>query len=44
VIDNVKKRLAEMAGSLPEGVTIEPVYDRSTLIHAASTPAPHAAR
>src|SRR5262249_36042727 len=35
VIDNVKKRLSELAGSLPKGVTIQPVYDRSTLIHAA---------
>jgi copper/silver efflux system protein len=35
VIDNVKKRLAELAGSLPTGVTIESVYDRSTLIRAA---------
>jgi Cu(I)/Ag(I) efflux system membrane protein CusA/SilA len=35
VIDNVKKRIAEMAGSLPKGVEIEAVYDRSTLIHAA---------
>ena len=35
VIDNVKKRMAELAGSLPKGVEIQPVYDRSTLIHAA---------
>jgi Cu(I)/Ag(I) efflux system membrane protein CusA/SilA len=35
VIDNVKKRIAEMAGSLPNGVEIQAVYDRSTLIHAA---------
>jgi Cu(I)/Ag(I) efflux system membrane protein CusA/SilA len=35
VIDNVKKRLAELAGSLPSGVTVQPVYDRSDLIHAA---------
>ena len=35
VIDNVKKRLAELAGSLPKGVDIQPVYDRSTLIYAA---------
>jgi Cu(I)/Ag(I) efflux system membrane protein CusA/SilA len=35
VIDNVKKRLAELAASLPAGVTVEPVYDRSTLIRAA---------
>jgi len=35
VIDNVKKRIAEMATSLPKGVDIQSVYDRSTLIHAA---------
>jgi Cu(I)/Ag(I) efflux system membrane protein CusA/SilA len=35
VIDNVKKRLAELSSSLPKDVVIEPVYDRSTLIHAA---------
>jgi Cu(I)/Ag(I) efflux system membrane protein CusA/SilA len=35
VIQNVKDRLAEMAPSLPEGVTIEAVYDRSNLIHRA---------
>jgi copper/silver efflux system protein len=35
VIDNVKKRIAEIAGSLPKGVDIVTVYDRSTLIHAA---------
>jgi Cu(I)/Ag(I) efflux system membrane protein CusA/SilA len=35
VIDNVKKRLAELAGSLPKGVKIQAVYDRSTLIRAA---------
>ncbi|GAC1562355.1 MAG: CusA/CzcA family heavy metal efflux RND transporter [Beijerinckiaceae bacterium] len=35
VIDNVKRRLAEIAGSLPESVKIVPVYDRSNLIHAA---------
>ena len=35
VIDNVKARLAEMASSLPKGVEIIPVYDRSKLIHAA---------
>ncbi len=35
VIDNVKKRIAEIAGSLPKGVEIVPVYDRSNLIHAA---------
>jgi Cu(I)/Ag(I) efflux system membrane protein CusA/SilA len=35
VIDNVKKRIAEMAASLPKGVELQAVYDRSTLIHAA---------
>jgi len=31
-IENVKARLAELAGSLPEGVEIVQVYDRSELI------------
>jgi Cu(I)/Ag(I) efflux system membrane protein CusA/SilA len=35
VIDNVKARFAEMASSLPSGVEIIPVYDRSNLIHDA---------
>jgi len=35
VIQNVKDRLAEMAPSLPEGVTVEAVYDRSDLIYRA---------
>jgi Cu(I)/Ag(I) efflux system membrane protein CusA/SilA len=35
VIDNVKKRLAELAGSLPKGVDIQTVYDRSALIRTA---------
>jgi Cu(I)/Ag(I) efflux system membrane protein CusA/SilA len=35
VIDNVKARLAEIAPSLPKGVEIVPVYDRSELIKAA---------
>ena len=35
VIDAVKKRVAELAASLPSGVTLQPVYDRSNLIHAA---------
>ena len=35
VIDNVKTRLAKLAESLPKGVDIQPVYDRSTLIRAA---------
>ncbi|MBN8967941.1 MAG: efflux RND transporter permease subunit, partial [Rhizobiales bacterium] len=35
VIDNVKARLAEIASSLPKGVEIISVYDRSELIKAA---------
>src|SRR5829696_1421461 len=35
VIDSVKRRIVEMAGSLPDGVSMQPVYDRSNLIHAA---------
>ncbi len=35
VIDNVKQRLSEIASSLPKGVEIVPVYDRSRLIEAA---------
>ncbi len=35
VIDSVKKRLGELSSSLPEGVSIQAVYDRSTLIHDA---------
>src|SRR6185503_9191051 len=35
VIQNVKTRLMEMAPSLPQGVTVESVYDRSDLIHRA---------
>ncbi len=35
VIDNVKKRFAEIASSLPKSVEIVPVYDRSNLINAA---------
>ena len=35
VIDRVKARLTGLASSLPAGVAILPVYDRSTLIHAA---------
>lgn len=37
VIDNVKKRLAELKSSLPASVEILPVYDRSGLINAAIT-------
>jgi Cu(I)/Ag(I) efflux system membrane protein CusA/SilA len=32
VIGNVKRRLAELAPSLPAGVTIRPIYDRAALI------------
>lgn len=35
VINNVKSALAQMAISLPKGVEIVSVYDRSQLIHAA---------
>ena len=35
VIHNVKTRIKEIASGLPEGVTIEAVYDRSDLIHRA---------
>jgi len=35
VIANVKDRLAEIAPGLPQGVTIQAVYDRSDLIHRA---------
>jgi hypothetical protein len=35
VIQNVKKRVAEIASSLPKSVEIVPVYDRSNLINAA---------
>lgn len=35
VIENVKARLAEIASSLPKGVEIVPVYDRSELIGRA---------
>jgi copper/silver efflux system protein len=35
VIKNVKDRLAELTPSLPQGVTIETVYDRSQLIYRA---------
>jgi len=35
VIHNIKEKLAEIASGLPEGVTVEAVYDRSDLIHRA---------
>jgi Cu(I)/Ag(I) efflux system membrane protein CusA/SilA len=35
VIANVKAKVKEIASSLPEGVRIVPVYDRSDLIHRA---------
>ena len=34
-IDNLKAKVAEIASGLPAGVTIEPMYDRSDLIHRA---------
>ena len=35
VIGNLKSKIAEIASGLPQGVTIEPVYDRSDLIYRA---------
>lgn len=35
VIDGVQQRLAALAGSLPEGTTIRPFYDRSALVDRA---------
>ncbi len=35
VIQNIKARIAEIGPGLPEGVTVETVYDRSELIHRA---------
>jgi Cu(I)/Ag(I) efflux system membrane protein CusA/SilA len=35
VIGNLKAKIAEIAAGLPEGVTIQAVYDRSELIHRA---------
>ena len=35
VIQNIKQRLAEIAPSLPKGVTLDAVYDRSSLIYRA---------
>ncbi|MBP9806237.1 MAG: efflux RND transporter permease subunit, partial [Candidatus Accumulibacter sp.] len=35
VIHNLKTRIAEIGPGLPEGVTVEAVYDRSELIHRA---------
>jgi Cu(I)/Ag(I) efflux system membrane protein CusA/SilA len=35
VIDNLKAKIAEISSGLPEGVTIQAVYDRSDLIHRA---------
>ena len=35
VIRNVKEKIGEVSAGLPEGVTIEPVYDRSDLIYRA---------
>ena len=35
VIKNVKQKIVEIAGSLPKGVSILPVYDRSDLIYRA---------
>jgi Cu(I)/Ag(I) efflux system membrane protein CusA/SilA len=35
VIDNVKARLSDIQGSLPQGTEVVPVYDRSELINRA---------
>src|SRR6516162_3270007 len=35
VIKNIKEKIAEIAGGLPESVKILPVYDRSSLIYRA---------
>ena len=35
VIHNIKQKLIEIAPGLPQGVTVETVYDRSDLIHRA---------
>ncbi len=35
VIQNFKEKMAEVTSGLPEGVTLETVYDRSELIHRA---------
>ncbi len=35
VINSVKQKITEIAGSLPAGVSITPVYDRSSLIYRA---------
>ena len=35
VINNIKQKIADIAGSLPPGVSILPVYDRSGLIYRA---------
>lgn len=35
VIDNLKRKIAEISSGLPEGVSLQAVYDRSDLIHRA---------
>ncbi len=35
VIENIKNKIAEVSAGLPDGVTIQTVYDRSDLIHHA---------
>ena len=37
VIDNVKAKIAEISAGLPQGVSLQTVYDRSDLILARST-------
>ena len=41
VIERVKRRIAELQPSFPEGVTVQIVYDRSDLIHRAITTLSH---
>ena len=42
VIERVKKKLADLAPSLPDGVTVEIAYDRSDLIHRSIDTLTHA--
>ena len=41
VIKNIKQKIAEIAGGLPESVKIVPVYDRSNLIYRAIDTSKH---
>ena len=42
VIKNIKQKIADIAGGLPKGVSILPVYDRSNLIYRAIDTLKHA--